>query len=259
MISSKALRTTAAALFAAAMAASAPASAVPALQLDIAGGTYVAGSEETIFASSNSFALYAYGLADKVSTSETFVLSMALVPSTATPGSYGSFSINSSTIDVTGDMVYGNPPIETLVSQEHESGDLAPHGIFPTYFTELQFSFSAGNQSGIYNTQDEAGSGPQSGTGMYFAKFDIDISGLAAGLGIHFDLYNTKLIEACKNKNPSCTEGDVQIGDLFAPFSHDAAGMVTVVPEPETYAMLLAGLGLLGFMARRRRKGIAAA
>jgi hypothetical protein len=25
------------------------------------------------------------------------------------------------------------------------------------------------------------------------------------------------------------------------------------VPEPETYAMLLAGLGLVGFMARRRQ------
>ena len=34
-----------------------------------------------------------------------------------------------------------------------------------------------------------------------------------------------------------------------------AAGFLTaVVPEPETYAMLLAGLGLLGFMARRGKK-----
>ena len=27
---------------------------------------------------------------------------------------------------------------------------------------------------------------------------------------------------------------------------------IAVVPEPETYALFLAGLGLLGFMARRR-------
>jgi hypothetical protein len=33
---------------------------------------------------------------------------------------------------------------------------------------------------------------------------------------------------------------------------------VTPVPEPETYAMLLAGLGLLGFMARRRKQAAAA-
>ena len=28
---------------------------------------------------------------------------------------------------------------------------------------------------------------------------------------------------------------------------------VAAVPEPETYAMLLAGLGLIGFSARRRQ------
>ncbi|KAB8042190.1 choice-of-anchor A family protein [Janthinobacterium aquaticum] len=39
----------------------------------------------------------------------------------------------------------------------------------------------------------------------------------------------------------------------------DVAGFVSAVPEPETYAMLLAGLGLVGFAARRRKNKAAAA
>ncbi|MDO9312236.1 MAG: FxDxF family PEP-CTERM protein [Nitrosomonas sp.] len=35
--------------------------------------------------------------------------------------------------------------------------------------------------------------------------------------------------------------------------AYGLTGVVSVVPEPETYAMLLAGLGLLGFSARRRQ------
>ncbi|HZV67872.1 MAG TPA: FxDxF family PEP-CTERM protein, partial [Telluria sp.] len=34
---------------------------------------------------------------------------------------------------------------------------------------------------------------------------------------------------------------------------------VTPVPEPETYGMMLAGLGVLGFLARRRNDGDRAA
>jgi hypothetical protein len=33
----------------------------------------------------------------------------------------------------------------------------------------------------------------------------------------------------------------------------DALRVIAVVPEPETYAMFLAGLGMIGFIARRRR------
>lgn len=35
--------------------------------------------------------------------------------------------------------------------------------------------------------------------------------------------------------------------------TYGVEGTISLVPEPETYAMLLAGLGLLGFSARRRR------
>jgi len=229
-----------------------PARAVPVLQLDIYGGTYDT-STETVMASSNSFSLYAYGLStgsNAISLTDSFFLSMALVPMTSLAGNYGSFTINGITVNVTGDMTYGNPPLETILGgAEHDGGDLGPHSIFPTYFAEQMFTFSAGNQSGVYNTQDDAGLGPQAGTGMYYKKFDFDISGLAAGYGLHFDLYNEKIKSS----------GDIDI-NKFAPFSHDAGAMVmTPIPEPETYAMLIAGLGLLGFVARRRRLSGAAA
>ena len=230
--------------------ASMPARAVPQLQLDILGGTYDS-TTETIFAGSNSFSLYAYSL----TLPGNFFLSMALVPA-VNAGDYGSFSVNGSTINVTGDMTFGTPPLETILGgASTDPGDLPTHGMYPTYFAEQMFTFSATDQSAIYNTQDQAGSGPQAGTGMYFARFDFDLSGLAAGFGLHFDLYNESLVTYCKNRN--CTIGDIDV-NKFAPFSHDAQAMVTPVPEPETYAMLLAGLALMAFVARRRRQGVAA-
>ena len=36
----------------------------------------------------------------------------------------------------------------------------------------------------------------------------------------------------------------------------DRTIMISAVPEAETYAMMLTGLGLLGFMARRRKKEV---
>lgn len=229
----------------------APAHAVPALQLDIAGGTYDSATQ-TIMASGNSFSLYAYGLSSgNGAVSGNYYLSMALLPVTSAAGSFGSFTIDGTTITATSGMTYGTAPIETVESlQGWDSGDLPTHSIFPTYFAEQQFTFSA-TQSGIYNTQDNAGSGPISGTGMYYKKFDFDISGLVAGYGLHFDLYNETISVCGKAKN--CTSGDVDVKN-FAPFSHDAQGMVTTIPEPETYAMLLAGLGLMGFVASRRRQ-----
>ena len=49
----------------------------------------------------------------------------------------------------------------------------------------------------------------------------------------------------------------VAVTDTFTPsaggyFTH-ADNLIATLPEPETYAMLLAGLGLLGFVARRRK------
>lgn len=56
-------------------------------------------------------------------------------------------------------------------------------------------------------------------------------------------------------------EGTVQLVELFedgAVFETRALGVIrtlAVIPEPQTWALMLAGLGLLGFAARRRKSG----
>jgi hypothetical protein len=52
--------------------------------------------------------------------------------------------------------------------------------------------------------------------------------------------------------------GNVRVLNLFQDSTYrthaqDQIYMVSSVPEPETYAMMLAGLGLMGTIARRRK------
>jgi len=44
----------------------------------------------------------------------------------------------------------------------------------------------------------------------------------------------------------------IDSGGINSAYIMDNLQVVSAVPEPETYAMLLVGLGLIGFMARRR-------
>ena len=229
------------------------ANAVPTLQLGIAGGSYDSATQ-TIFSPGASFALYAYLLPNSGNTLvDTYYISMALTPPTSTPGSLGSFTYNSNTVNVTSGMTYGVPPIDAF-SSGSDAGDLPTHSLFPTYFKEVGFSFGS-SQSAVFNTQDHPSWGPQTGSGMYYRVFNMDTSNLGAGYQVHFDLYNTKL---CVNRQGQCSGAtDTDITQL-APFSHDAQSFTTPVPEPEIYVMLAAGLGLMGFVARRRRKQHAA-
>lgn len=243
------------------------ASAVPTLQLGIAGGTYD-WSTETVVSTSPIFSLYAFLLPDASNLlSDTYYVSMAITPQVSTPADLGSFTYNGNTVNVTSGMTYGNPPMDAS-SAYFDPGDLAPHSIFPTYYKEVDFSFASGNKSGVFNTQDHPTWGPQSGSGMYYNLFSMDTSKLAAGYAIHFDLYNTALTQNCtktttgmgkyKKTVTTCTNTNDTDITKFAPFSHDAQSMTSPppVPEPETYAMLLAGLGLIGFTARRRKQNV---
>ena len=145
-------------------------------------------------------------------------------------------------VDVTGNMVYGIPPLETYIAKD--PGDLRTHNIFETYFTEFQFNFDQEKQISDYNTQDRAIDGvaiPTTGTGLYWMAFNVDVSSLASGYDIHFDLYSEK----------ARCGGDIDINQ-FAPFSHDAQSGGAPVPEPGTIVLLGAGLLGLAIYGKRR-------
>lgn len=55
----------------------------------------------------------------------------------------------------------------------------------------------------------------------------------------------------------SISFGNTNAGTDYFAFDQMTIGShAQVVPEPETYVMMLAGLGLVGFMARRRKNGL---
>jgi hypothetical protein len=73
--------------------------------------------------------------------------------------------------------------------------------------------------------------------GDFAAYYDFDGAGIAAGQTLTFtgDLDNYRAL--------GLSHASVYTGDAPVPG----------VPEPETYALMLAGLGVLGFVARRRK------
>ena len=244
------------------------ASAIPSLQLDIVGGVWDAATQ-TVIAQGDSFQVYAYLIPDGSATLSTasgptsYYISAALMPRTTPPGgSLGSFSFDSTTVNVTADMYYGSPPLEAYLA--YDPHDLSPHGIFETYFSEFSFTFDPANLANAYNVQDTTGAGPTtySGTGasMYYQAFNVNVAGLADGYGIHFDLYNETIVSSrvCTGSGRTQTCTYTSTGDIdrnaFAPYSHDAqSGTRREVTEPSSLAV--AGLGLLavGFATRRLR------
>ncbi len=224
--------------------------AVPSLQLDIDGGTYVAGSEESTVTNSPTFDLWALGRVEAdgpsnpaVSTDNFYYLSIALLPresySSEDPANLGGVTVNNtSLLDLLGSPLFGNPPLESVDNQDKH---LAPHGVFDTYYYQLAFKFDPTSQTTLYNVEKGAEKPEES---LYKTVFSIDASALSYGYGLHFDLFTFE------------DEDRVTISQ-FAPFSHDAAYCTSLncdpveVAEPSTIALF--GIGLMSLVAFRSR------
>jgi hypothetical protein len=238
------------------------AEAIPLLQLDMKGGVYDP-STETIVAPGGSFELYTILTPQTNATAaeiaallaDTYYVSVALTPQQNTAANLGSFTFGQTgttptTVGVTADMTYGVPPLESFLAlQGMDPGDLAKHGVFPTYFAQFEVHFTAVNTTLAYNTANNPGglSPNPSGT-AYYVSFTGDSSLLAAGYNLHFDLYSTELLNCGKKGFPLCKDVDI---NKFAPFSHDAE---TTERVPEPSSALFAALGLVAAGVARFRR-----
>ncbi|SDH36455.1 MULTISPECIES: FxDxF family PEP-CTERM protein [unclassified Duganella] len=125
-------------------------------------------------------------------------------------------------------------------------------------FTD-QFNFHVSNTSllvaDVTSTALSATTGLDlTGFAVYTSSGTLVYSGTKKSSGI---VDNWKL----NASNQILTAGDYYlqvIGKVnsAASLSGNIALKVTAVPEPETYAMMLAGLGLVGVVARRRKKSV---
>jgi len=262
---------------ASALLATTSVNAVPELQLDAEGGAYVSVPEETVFVAGDEFVIYALADKSKTDLADSYFLSISVVPQTGpTDIDFGSFDYKTNstdpteadtTIAVTADMTYGIPPLEGFIATK-DGGDLGGHGIFDTFFLEIEFKFDASRTTTSYNSQDDpggtAGGLDDSGDDLYYMPFSFDTSLLVDAFGVvdpvdlHFDLYSIK------TKN----NGDEDILK-FAPFSHDAqtgpgpgpggdtppggAPPFGGVPEPVTATLGVMAMGALSTTLRRRR------
>ena len=97
--------------------------------------------------------------------------------------------------------------------------------------------------------------------GLPNVEFLADVTAASASGGFH---YNAQLLtNACLGFNCSLFDS---AANTFANFHGDGGGTLlqtsistgffstSPIPEPESYAMMLAGLGLVGFIARQRKQ-----
>ena len=114
---------------------------------------------------------------------------------------------------------------------------------------------------GVYDVYDLSGNvlqagfitAPSSATGIAFDGTNFLVSNIfSSSIGV----YNGSTGALISTINLSSNAGGFLIEDLSVDYSTRIdTNPNNPIPEPETYALMLAGLGMLGYMVRRRKQG----
>ena len=129
--------------------------------------------------------------------------------------------------------------------------ELVQPGVRP--FTFLSMTFSNAILTSLF-LSGASGDTPTASASFAYSKVEMDVTTqLADGSagttykGI-WDLALSKAGESIFSGSPVVF---LQLADMSAPVSDS---LVSSVPEPETYALMLSGLGLVGWMGRRNKQ-----
>jgi hypothetical protein len=148
------------------------------------------------------------------------------------------FTVNGLTWETAGPMTVAVTPVS--VTQFHEDGSIAA-----TYGGPQWLGYTDSRQSGTASgTAIQTPFGAESGIGkfmLYLPTFETEL--LPADLSLPTNLTVAQL--AGPNFAHGAVAGGGPLGEYFFNFT-------SPVPEPSTYALMLAGLGLLGFSCRKR-------
>ena len=103
--------------------------------------------------------------------------------------------------------------------------------------------FLCANSLNVLNSGKGVAINPGNGSGVdYTWVFDVTVNNGKLFTGADDASVKARFVDSYGRKAGDLVSEDITLA------------AVTAVPEPETYAMLLAGLGLMGFVARRRSK-----
>lgn len=112
---------------------------------------------------------------------------------------------------------------------------------------EKPFTYFKMTFDGVFLTNLDIGAGNGS---------DIDLYGSFAYEKVKLEYFKQDfkgIVSAAGSASYDLSKNDGSLGKLMATYSRGLVEpQAALVPEPETYAMFLAGLGLLGVVARRR-------